>query len=116
MMDRQERPKSRSPYANSAELSPDEKNLVESGLGRENDEGADPGTLSEEDIRQPVGAMRRSEVTGKHDAGSQANETDDGLDSETEAVRHAAEDTPTGANEKKKGIPVFDRAGAPPKI
>ena len=29
-----------------------------------------------------------------HDSGSQANETDDGLDATAEAVRHAAEDTP----------------------
>ena len=32
-----------------------------------------------------------------HDAGSGANETTDGLDASTEALRHAAEDTPSGA-------------------
>ena len=31
-----------------------------------------------------------------HDTGSQANETVDGLDAETEALRHATEDAPTG--------------------
>ena len=33
----------------------------------------------------------------RHDAGSGANETTDGLDASTEALRHAAEDTPSGA-------------------
>src|SRR3981081_2833076 len=32
-----------------------------------------------------------------HDSGSAANETVDGLDATTEALRHAAEDTPSGA-------------------
>jgi hypothetical protein len=32
-----------------------------------------------------------------HDSGSQANETVDGLDSNTEALRHATEDTTSGA-------------------
>ena len=51
-----------------------------------------------------------------HDEGSQANETIDGLDDETEAVRHAAEDVPTGADQKIDNVPVFDRAGLPPKV
>jgi hypothetical protein len=52
-----------------------------------------------------------------HDAGSQANETVDGLDATTEALRHAAEDTPSGANpEDVEKTPVFDRADLAPKI
>jgi hypothetical protein len=52
-----------------------------------------------------------------HDSGSQANETVDGLDATTEALRHAAEDTPSGANpEDVEKTPVFDRAGEAPKI
>jgi hypothetical protein len=52
-----------------------------------------------------------------HDSGSQANETVDGLDAATEALRHAAEDTPsgTGPGDVEK-TPVFDRAGVAPKI
>jgi len=52
-----------------------------------------------------------------HDSGSQANETVDGLDATTESLRHAAEDTPsgTGPGDVEK-TPVFDRAGAAPKI
>ena len=52
-----------------------------------------------------------------HDAGSQANETVDGLDASAEALRHAAEDLPTGATpDDIEKTPVFDRAGAAPKI
>lgn len=53
----------------------------------------------------------------RHDAGSQANETADGLDSAAEALRHAAEDTPSGAApDDVETTPVFDRADLPPKI
>jgi hypothetical protein len=53
----------------------------------------------------------------RHDAGSGANETVDGLDAETEELRHAAEDTPSGAGTGKiEKTPVFDRTDLPPKI
>jgi hypothetical protein len=52
-----------------------------------------------------------------HDSGSAANETSDGLDATTEALRHAAEDTPSGAApEDVEKTPVFDRAGLAPRI
>jgi hypothetical protein len=52
-----------------------------------------------------------------HDTGSLANETTDGLDSTTEALRRAAEDTPSGASpDDVEATPVFDRADLPPKI
>lgn len=52
-----------------------------------------------------------------HDTGSQANETMDGLDATTEALRHAAEDTPSGAAPHDvERIPVFDRADLAPRI
>jgi hypothetical protein len=55
--------------------------------------------------------------TKPHDSGSQANETIDGLDAEAEALRHAAEDTPSAAApDDVEKVPVFDRAGAAPKI
>ena len=55
--------------------------------------------------------------TRPHDAGSQANETVDGLNAETEALRHAVEDTPSAATpEDVEKVPVFDRAGQAPKI
>jgi len=53
----------------------------------------------------------------RHDAGSGANETVDGLDATTEELRHAAEDTPSGAGPGKiEKTPVFDRADIAPKI
>jgi hypothetical protein len=52
-----------------------------------------------------------------HDPGSQANETVDGLNAETEVLRHAAEDTPSAAKpEDVEKVPVFDRADQAPKI
>jgi hypothetical protein len=52
-----------------------------------------------------------------HDSGSAANETTDGLDATTEALRHATEDTPSGAKpDDVEKTPVFDRAGLAPKI
>jgi hypothetical protein len=52
-----------------------------------------------------------------HDSGSAANETEDGLDASTEALRHAAEDTPSGARpDDVEKTPVFDRADLAPKI
>jgi hypothetical protein len=52
-----------------------------------------------------------------HDTGSQANETMDGLDATTETLRHAAEDTPSGAGPRDvEKVPVFDRADLAPKI
>jgi len=53
----------------------------------------------------------------EHDAGSGANETVDGLDAATEALRHAAEDTPPAANpDDLEAVPVFDRVDLAPKI
>jgi hypothetical protein len=49
-----------------------------------------------------------------HDSGSQAV---DGLDASTEALRHAAEDTPTGTGPGDvEKTPVFDRADLAPII
>jgi len=51
-----------------------------------------------------------------HDAGSGANETTDGLDASAEALRHAAEDTPSGAlPDDPEKVPVFDRSDLAPK-
>lgn len=53
----------------------------------------------------------------RHDPGSGANETADGLDATTEELRHAAEDTPSGAGPGKiEKTPVFDRADLAGKI
>jgi hypothetical protein len=68
-------------------------------------------------MARPIGARPRSEVTGSHDAGTGANETRDGLTFSEEATRRGAEETPIGVPERElEDLPVFDRAGALPKV
>ena len=69
-------------------------------------------------MAQPNPVKKDGKVPARpHDSGSQANETPDGLDAETEALRHAAEDTPSAAApDDVEKVPVFDRAGQAPKI
>jgi hypothetical protein len=68
--------------------------------------------------RDPITAETGEQVFARpHDSGSQSNETFDGLDSTTEVLRHAAEDTASGAaRDDIEKTPVFDRAGLAPKI
>ncbi|MDP3408501.1 hypothetical protein [Bosea sp. (in: a-proteobacteria)] len=56
--------------------------------------------------------------TNVHDEGSDANDTADGLTEMEEAVRHAAEDIPTGQRPEGpiETVPVFDRGSLPPKV
>lgn len=72
----------------------------------------------EDDVRLPDASSRpRSETTGRHDEGSGANETVDGLDEYQEAARHGAEDIPASERRKTlKDVPVFDRAETEPKV
>jgi hypothetical protein len=68
--------------------------------------------------REPSTAETGEQVPARpHDSGSAANETVDGLDATAEALRHAAEDTPSGAApDNVEKTPVFDRAGQAPRI
>jgi hypothetical protein len=68
--------------------------------------------------RKPTAAEAGEQVpTRPHDSGSVANETTDGLDATAEALRHAAEDMPSGAKpDDDEKTPVFDRAGQAPII
>ena len=64
-----------------------------------------------------IGTGNKRIPARRHDAGSGANETSDGLDANTEQLRHATEDTPTGATpDDAEKTPVFDRGDLPPKI
>ena len=70
-----------------------------------------------EDARPDIESRPRSEITGRHDEGSGANETVDGLDEYQEAARHGAEDIPASERRKTlKDVPVFDRADSEPKV
>ena len=83
----------------------------------DNDFGAvDRDVITDDEVRPPeIAARPRSEVTGRHDEGSGANETIDGLDEYQEATRHGAEDVPDKRT-TLKDIPVFDRADVEPKV
>lgn len=76
----------------------------------------DGGRIAEAD---GAAALHQTSLrTNVHDEGSDANETDDGLTESQEAVRHAAEDIPTGQRPEGRTdtIPVFDRGSLPPKV
>jgi hypothetical protein len=113
-MDRKETTRKRSDYANEREIDSGTARTLPGPAGREQNQGAEPGTWSEDDLRQPIGAEPRSSVTGRYDAGSGANETADGLSSTEEMMREAAEDTALDAtdadDEAEPELPVFDRA------
>ncbi len=69
----------------------------------------------ENEVRSDDGGQR---VAKPHDAGSDANDTPDGLNESDEAIRQAAEDIPTGQDPAgaPESVPVFDRGSLPPKI
>jgi hypothetical protein len=118
-MDRKETPRPSRPseFANQGEVNQRQAAELASPTGREDHLGlTESGATAASEINKPIGAHPRSEVTGRHDAGSGANETADGLSALEEALRHAAEDTPSGADSRADDVPVFDRAGAPPKV
>lgn len=83
-----------------------------------------PTLLVEDDgrrIAEAEGAAashQTSPQTNVHDEGSDANDTADGLTESEEAVRHAAEDIPTGQRPEGQAdtVPVFDRGSLPPKV
>ena len=110
-MDRTEKRKKRREFANSSDVSQTDAAALASATGRETSSPAPS------DIARSIGARPRSEVTGRHDAGSGANETVDGLTSSEEATRRGAENTPIGAPKPElEDLPVFDRAAALPKV
>jgi hypothetical protein len=62
-------------------------------------------------------SVERRPRNNVQDSASGSDETEDGLDETSEAVRHAAEDLPRGAKPvgPMETIPVFDRGSLPPK-
>jgi hypothetical protein len=59
-----------------------------------------------------IGGRPRSDITGKHDEGSNANETIDGIEEEAEDLRRNTEDVPNGTKDPFDKLPVFDRGEA----
>jgi hypothetical protein len=101
-------------YANQGEVNQSDAAVLETPFGHDDDQGAEPGSIAEDEVRRPLGGRPRSEITGVHDDGAGANETEDGLDGYAESARQEAEDVAVGEN--KSNTPVFDRNGAPPKL
>lgn len=97
--------------------------MAEADKNRENpallEDERKPANANEAAIEaDPAGSRRVSDRTNVHDAGSDANDTPDGLTESEEAVLQAAEDVPIGRplRGKTESIPVFDRGSLPPKI
>jgi len=115
-MNEKRKPKQRSrSAADAAERNAD----MREGQARGDNQLGSPESASAfaSDVRKPIGARPRSEITGRHDAGSGANETVDGLSSTEEAIRQSAEDVPIDdRGEDIEEVPVFDRADTPPKV
>src|SRR6187551_1184983 len=86
----------RKPASKKSARSPEHEAVPETPLGPENDIDTDDEAdlIDEETHRPEIATHPRSEVTARHDEGSGANETVDGLDELQEAVRHGAEDIP----------------------
>jgi len=82
------------------------------------DERRQPNPIEAGIDADPSDTRRTSERTNVHDAGSDANDTPDGLTESEEAVRRAAEDIPTGGSPEgpTESVPVFERGSLPPKI
>ena len=112
-MDRKETAAPKSKFANEREIDSGTARSLGGPTGREEDVHAEPNANAE-DMVQPIGAEPRSAVTGRHDAGSGANETIDGLSGTEELTRLEAEDAAPGlaaGEEDADDTPVFDRAG-----
>jgi hypothetical protein len=118
-MDRDEKRTSQtsSEFANQGEVSERDAPALPSATGREDDQGAiDQSALADLEIRRPLGGRPMSEITGRHDHGSGANETEDGLNSTEEELRRGAEELPLVPEEDIEEVPVFDRADTLPKV
>lgn len=98
-----------SEFANQTEVSEQDSTLLGRIVGREDQNGAESGFLGADDTNLPLGATPQSVITGRHDDGSDANETIDGLNESEEMTRHLAEDIPTGTSEGEEDLPVFER-------
>lgn len=118
-MDKIEKPPTRkSEFANQGEISQTDPAENDTVTGREDHLGlAEATPMLGSEIKKPIGAQPRSEITGRHDSGSGANETVDGLTGMEEALRQTAEDTPSAErDDEPQDVPVFDRAGLLPKV
>jgi hypothetical protein len=117
-MDQKERPQGArgNEDALQADIAEEDAGLLDDPAEGDRAEVVGARAVAEAEVARPLGGVPRSKVTGRHDAGSGANETEDGLDSNEEAIRHGAEDIPIGSGDEADDVPVFDRADTLPKV
>lgn len=105
----------KSAYANKGEVSDSDAPLLEGVTGRQDDQGALPGSTSEDEIRKPMPGRPQSEAGGNDVSATGKDETADGLDESEEALRRSAEETALG-EQSEEDIPVFERGGTKPRV
>ncbi|WP_182084803.1 hypothetical protein [Aureimonas sp. ME7] len=92
----------RSEFAETADLSPADRALLESATAEAERDAADrqPGTLADDDdVRSDIRAEPLSEITAPL-PGTGYDENDDGLADQDEAVRQQGEDRVAGSREE----------------
>jgi len=110
-------PEPDSVYANTAEVSQEDRPLLPSATGRERSAKEQPAKEGEESVfdqevrEKGQGSRPVDDRTNFHLSGTGAIETDDGLDETSEMTRHVAEDIPDEGitDEPDEDEPVFDR-------
>jgi hypothetical protein len=118
-MDRDEKRRKKSPYANTSEVAQADESVLETPGGRDDDAGISGARSDYDDEvrRTDVGAVPRSAVTAQPEPGMGAQENEDGLSESEEELRRFTEDIGTGdGREDTRELPVFDRGIAPPKV
>lgn len=106
----QDRPNENGAYANSSELTPGDRALLESETGRAPPAPENASTARDEEIRDKSGGVRPTSDDAASHLAAGATETDDGLDETLEAVRRAAENVSEDDLEAGRDEPVFDKA------
>lgn len=100
----------RSSFANEAEVSRNDRVLLETPGGESADKEPGEQSLVEVEVNGISTARPASDNAASDD------ETEDGLTPKEESLRQAVEDRPAGAPSRTADEPVFDRGDAAPRI
>lgn len=90
------------------DLSPEDAVVLPSATGRTFNNDVPPDFVDVDQVNLPISTIPKSQITGRHDEGSDANETIDGLDETAELTRRLAEESPV-ADREEDDVPVFER-------
>lgn len=100
----------RSRYANESDVSQQDVPALDGITAREDNLGADPGGLDQDDIVKPIGAHPVHEGPNLDD-----DQNEEGLTPSEEALVRNVENTPSG-EAPEEDVPVFDRGEEAPRI